>query len=325
MTEMPEPTRYGERDLARALPDVLIEGIPDQAPGPDARYEAKEAIALAFIVGLQHLPPQQRAVLVLRDVLGFRAGGGRRRCWTPPRRRSTACCGVRAGGVRGAPARRRTRAGAAPELQARARHRRPLRRSHPDRRHRRRRRAAHRRRLADDAARARRVSGPRRDRRVPARPQRTARRASRSCRRAPTRSPRSAATSRAQDRDRARVRAARPHAGGRPHIRDHVVRRQRASSRISGCRGSCGSWPGSGRSPVVRAGRSRRLAVLVAPNAGACADERAAVRAGPHRLVQRAAAHQLAPGQEPHVQPLSQTPARGLPVIVTGSPGTAIL
>ena len=54
-------------------PDVLLEGIPDDAPGPDARYESKEAVALAFIVGLQHLPPQQRAVLVLRDVLGFRA------------------------------------------------------------------------------------------------------------------------------------------------------------------------------------------------------------------------------------------------------------
>jgi RNA polymerase sigma-70 factor, ECF subfamily len=73
MTEMPEPTRYGEAIWLEPFPDVLIEGIPDQAPGPDARYEAKEAIALAFIVGLQHLPPQQRAVLVLRDVLGFRA------------------------------------------------------------------------------------------------------------------------------------------------------------------------------------------------------------------------------------------------------------
>jgi RNA polymerase sigma-70 factor (ECF subfamily) len=73
MTEMPEPTRYGEAIWLEPFPDVLIEGIPDQAPGPEARYEAKEALALAFIVGLQHLPPQQRAVLVLRDVLGFRA------------------------------------------------------------------------------------------------------------------------------------------------------------------------------------------------------------------------------------------------------------
>src|SRR5205814_4619885 len=74
MTEMPDPTRYGESIWLEPFPDVLLEGIPDQAPGPEARYEAKEAIALAFIVGLQHLPPQQRAVLVLRDVLGFRAG-----------------------------------------------------------------------------------------------------------------------------------------------------------------------------------------------------------------------------------------------------------
>jgi RNA polymerase sigma-70 factor (ECF subfamily) len=73
MTDMPEPTRYGEPLWLEPYPDVLIEGIPDQAPGPDARYETREAIALAFVVGLQRLPPQQRAVLVLRDVLGFRA------------------------------------------------------------------------------------------------------------------------------------------------------------------------------------------------------------------------------------------------------------
>jgi RNA polymerase sigma-70 factor (TIGR02960 family) len=74
MPEMPEPTRWAEPIWLEPFPDVLLDGIPDQAPGPEARYEAKEAIALAFIVGLQHLPPQQRAVLVLRDVLGFRAG-----------------------------------------------------------------------------------------------------------------------------------------------------------------------------------------------------------------------------------------------------------
>lgn len=74
MTDVPEPTRRSEPIWLEPFPDILLEDIPDKAPGPEARYETKEAIALAFIVGLQHLPPQQRAVLVLRDVLGYRAG-----------------------------------------------------------------------------------------------------------------------------------------------------------------------------------------------------------------------------------------------------------
>jgi RNA polymerase sigma-70 factor, ECF subfamily len=69
----PEPSRYGEAPWLEPYPDVLLEGVPDAAPGPDARYESREAVALAFVTGLQRLAPRQRAVLVLRDVLGYRA------------------------------------------------------------------------------------------------------------------------------------------------------------------------------------------------------------------------------------------------------------
>jgi RNA polymerase sigma-70 factor (TIGR02960 family) len=69
----PEPTRVGEVVWLEPYPDILLDGLPDDSPGPDARYETRESVSLAFITVLQLLPPRQRVALVLRDVLGYRA------------------------------------------------------------------------------------------------------------------------------------------------------------------------------------------------------------------------------------------------------------
>jgi len=71
--ELPEPSAHGEVVWLEPYPDVLLEGQGGTVPGPEARYESKQAISLAFVTAVQLLPPRQRAVLILRDVLGYRA------------------------------------------------------------------------------------------------------------------------------------------------------------------------------------------------------------------------------------------------------------
>jgi len=78
------PIDYGpSADPHEPLSDPLVEAvwiepypderlaIDDDLAGPEARYEQRESIELAFIAALQLLPPRQRAVLILRDVLGY--------------------------------------------------------------------------------------------------------------------------------------------------------------------------------------------------------------------------------------------------------------
>ena len=157
-------------------PTSCSRGFRTRLPGPEARYETKEAIELAFIVGLQHLSPSQRAVLVLRDVLGYRAEEVAEMLETTAHSVNSLL--------------RRARAAFESRLPAAERDRAPLPDSKRERdtvgrfadaiqtgRYQRRRRPTDRGRVADDAARALRIPGSGQNRRVPQPPHDHARRA----------------------------------------------------------------------------------------------------------------------------------------------------
>jgi RNA polymerase sigma-70 factor (TIGR02960 family) len=68
----PEPTRRAEITWLQPYPDDLLPD--DEGAGPEARYEIREGVELAFVVALQRMPPRQAAVLVLHDVLSYSTG-----------------------------------------------------------------------------------------------------------------------------------------------------------------------------------------------------------------------------------------------------------
>lgn len=67
----PPPT--SEIGWLEPYPDLLLDEIADTGDGPHETIVARETIELAFLVAIQHLPPRQRAVLILRDLLGWSA------------------------------------------------------------------------------------------------------------------------------------------------------------------------------------------------------------------------------------------------------------
>jgi RNA polymerase sigma-70 factor, ECF subfamily len=64
---------HNEIHWLEPYPDAALDGIADTAPSPALRYEMRETVRLAFMAVIQYLPPRQRAVVLLRDAMGWSA------------------------------------------------------------------------------------------------------------------------------------------------------------------------------------------------------------------------------------------------------------
>ena len=69
----PREPSGGELPWLQPYPDRLLDEVASSESEPDATLVAKETVELAYLVAIQHLPPKQRAVLIVRDVLGWSA------------------------------------------------------------------------------------------------------------------------------------------------------------------------------------------------------------------------------------------------------------
>lgn len=72
-TEMPNGAAVTDVVWLDPYPDAELANIADGAPGPEARFSSRQSVQLAFVAAIQQLPPRQRAVLMLCDVLGWSA------------------------------------------------------------------------------------------------------------------------------------------------------------------------------------------------------------------------------------------------------------
>jgi RNA polymerase sigma-70 factor, ECF subfamily len=70
-TGMPKGAPPMDAAWLEPYPDAELDNITDSAPNPEIRYEQREAVRLAFIAAIQHLPPRRRAILLMIDVLGW--------------------------------------------------------------------------------------------------------------------------------------------------------------------------------------------------------------------------------------------------------------